>query len=169
MAVGTTLISVEEYLRTNYEPRCEYIEGVLRQKPMPSWDHGALEAQFCQLVNLGFPDFAAASEVNVQIRPDKYLIPDVIIQRRDRIQKPYPILPVHVCIEILSPEDRMSELFAKCEQYHDWGVESAWVIDPASRRAWEYRKAQLPSEIAPAGALTAEGISLPLSEIFSVL
>jgi hypothetical protein len=39
----------------------------------------------------------AASEVAVQIRTGKYLLPDVIIQHRDRIQKPYPSEPVCTC------------------------------------------------------------------------
>ena len=42
MAAGTT-ISVEEYLHTNYEPACEYIDGVLRQKPMGTRKQGSLQ------------------------------------------------------------------------------------------------------------------------------
>ena len=169
MAATTTPISAEEYLRTNYSPACEYIDGVLRQKPMPTWDHGTLEGRFFELINMRFPGFAAGCEVTVQIRPDKYLVPDVIVQRRDQIQKPYPTAPVHVCIEILSPDDRISEVFAKCEDYHSWGVETTWIVDPESRRAWEYRKGQLPSEAPGDGSLRAEGIAIPLAEVFSVL
>src|SRR5262245_56644266 len=105
MATGTTLISVEEYLSTNYEPRCEYVDGVLRQKPRPTWNHGAVEGEIAYLVRTRFPDFAAGREVTVRIRPAKFLVPDVIIQRRDHIQQPYPIEPVHVCSEVVSPED----------------------------------------------------------------
>ena len=169
MAADTTLVSVEEYLRTNYEPNCEYIDGVLRRKPMPTRKHGLLEARLAQLINVGFTEFEAGCEVTVQIRAGKYLVPDLIIQRRDHIQDPYPIDPVHVCIEILSPDDRISEVFAKCEDYHSWGVETTWIVDPESRRAWEYRKGQLPSEAPGDGSLRAEGIAIPLAEVFSVL
>lgn len=162
-------MSVEEYLRTNYQPYREYIDGVLRPKPLPTWDHGTLEYRVCELINSRYPAFAAANEVIVQIRPGKYLIPDIAVQRRDRIQRPYPTDPVHICIEILSPDDRVSELYRKCEEYHDWGVETTWIADPVSRRAWEFRKAQLPNEVPADGALTAEGISIPLTDVFSVL
>jgi Uma2 family endonuclease len=169
MSADATLISVEEYLRTNYKPACEYIDGVLRQKPMPTRKHGLIQGRLCQLLNMGFPDFEAASEVTVRLREGKYLVPDVVVQRRDRIQDPYPTDPVHLCVEILSPEDRMSEVFAKCEAYHAWGVETVWAVDPENRRAWEYRVGQRPAEILSNGRLTAEGISIPLTDVFAVL
>jgi Uma2 family endonuclease len=44
-------------------------------------------------------------------------VPDLIVQESDRIQDPYPIEPVYLCVEILSPGDRMGETIAKCEDY----------------------------------------------------
>jgi Uma2 family endonuclease len=169
MATGASPASVEEYLRTNYKPACEYTDGVLRQKPMPRRKHGLLQGRLAYLIALSFPDFEAASEVTVQIRTGKYLVPDLIVQRRDRIQDPHPSEPVHLCVEILSPDDRMSEILAKCEEYHAWGVETAWVVDPEAQRAWEYRSGQRPAEVSGSGSLTADGISISLPELFSVL
>ncbi len=161
--------SVEEYLATTYKPACEYLDGVLRQKPMPTRKHGLLQARLIQLIANGYQGLEPESEVTVRIREGKYFIPDVIVQRRDHIQDPYPTEPVHLCIEILSPDDRMSETLAKCEEYHAWGVAMTWIVDPDSERAWEYARGQRPHEVAPEGSLTAEGISIPLSEAFSVL
>jgi Uma2 family endonuclease len=48
-------------------------------------------------------------------------------------------------------------------------VETTWIIDPEAQRAWEYRKGQRPAEVPPAGSLTADGISISLSELFSGL
>ncbi len=93
----------------------------------------------------------------------------MIAQRRDHIQDPYPTEPVHLCIEILSPDDRMSEVLAKCEEYHAWGVATVWIADPDNERAWEYRAGQRLHEIPADGSLTAEGIAIPLTEAFSVL
>lgn len=169
MATVTTPISVEEYLRTDYQPNCEYIDGVLRQKPMPTRKHGVIQARIARLLSEGFPDFEAGSEITVRIRAEKYLVPDLIAQRRDHIQDPYPTEPVHLCIEILSPDDRLSEVLAKCEDYHDWGVETTWIVDPETRRAWEYRKGHQLSEVPAAGSLHAESIEIPLAEVFSVL
>jgi Uma2 family endonuclease len=174
MAAGSALppvaaVSVEEYLATSYKPACDYLDGVLRQKPLPTWKHGLLQGHFMQLINTGFRAFAAASEVTVRLREGKYFVPDVIVQSRDNIQAPYPTKPVHLCIEILSPDDRMSEVLAKCEEYHAWGVPTVWIADPDNERAWEYRAGQRPKEISAGAALTADGIAIPLSEAFSVL
>lgn len=169
MASGTALVSEQEYLSTTYKPACDYIDGVLHPKNMPTWKHGLIQGSLMMLINQGFRQFLAASEVTVKIRTGKYFVPDLIVQRRDRIQDPYPSEPVHLCVEILSPEDRISETFAKCEEYHAWGVETTWVIDPETRRAWEFRKDQRPSEISQTGALTADGISISMAELFSVL
>lgn len=169
MSAGTTLVSVEEYLRSNYEPACEYVDGVLHEKPMPTRKHGLLQSRFSYLLTAGFPDFEVSSEVTVQIREGKYLIPDVIVQRRESVQDPYPTSPVHLCIEILSPDDRMSEVLAKCEGYHAWGVDTTWIVDPETKRAWEYRAGERLSEVPAAGALRADGISIPLADVMAVL
>jgi Uma2 family endonuclease len=128
-----------------------------------------IQSQIAVLINPRFREFLTGSELTVKIRTGKYLVQDVAVQRRDHIQDPYAIGPVHLCVEILSPEDRFSEVVAKCEDYHEWGVETTWIIDPESRRAWEFQKGHRPVEIPAAGSLTADPISVPLAELFSVL
>jgi len=174
MAAGSTHppvtgVSVEEYLATSYKPACDYLDGVLRQKPLPTRKHGLLQRRLGQLIANGFPQFESESEVTVRIRGNRYLVPDLIVQRLDQVQDPYPTEPVHLCVEILSPDDRTSELFGKCEEYHAWGVKTTWIVDPDNERAWEYRSGERPHEIPADGSLTAEGIAIPLSEVFSVL
>ena len=110
MAAGAALISAEEYLSTSYKPACDYIDGVLRQKSMPTWMHAHIQGLLWMLITQGFRQFAVGSEATCRIRPGKYLVPDVVVQRRDRIQTPYPTEPVHLCVEILSPGDRISEV-----------------------------------------------------------
>lgn len=167
--MATTLVSVEEYLRTQYKPGCEYLDGVLRQKPMPTRKHGRIQSRLSFLIERSFNQFEADPETTVRITPTRYLVPDFEIQRADRIQDPYPTEPVHVCVEILSPEDRTSEVFAKCEEYHAWGVETTWILDPDSKRAWIYSRGERPVEVATDGALTAEGLSIPIADVFAVL
>jgi Uma2 family endonuclease len=169
MASGTALVSVEEYLSTTYKPACDYIDGVLRQKPMPTFRHAAVQGQLIVLINPRFRQFCAVPELTVKIRTGKYLVPDVAVQRRNSIQSPYPEAPVHLCVEILSPDDRFSDIVAKCEEYHEWGVETTWIVDPENCQAWEFHKGHRPTEIPAAGSLTAEGISVPLQDVFADL
>jgi Uma2 family endonuclease len=63
----------------------------------------------------------------------------------------------------------MSEVFAKCEDYHAWGVQMVWIVDPESERAWEYGSGQRPLEVGRTGSLQAEGISIRMGDVLSVL
>src|ERR1700685_3697683 len=160
---STTLVPVEEYLRYSEKPNCEYREGVLYPKPMPTTFHGLLEFMLVVMLrNLGLQ---AAPEVTVKVSPTKFLVPDVIAAQA--LQSPYPTEPVLLCVEILSPEDRLGTMLAKCEEYHAWGVPFCWVIDPVKRTAWEYHSASEPLRVLP--TLRAGDLSIDLEELFSAL
>ncbi len=166
MASVAGLVSAEQYLRTNYKPACEYIDGALRKKPMPTCDHGSIQIQFGRLIPP--PHYVVSAELTVRIREGKYLVPDLGVQLRSMVQKPYPTKPIFLCIEILSPEDRFAEVLAKCDEYLAWRVPMTWIVDPELRRAWQY-SGRVPQEILASGSLAAGEISISLSELFSVL
>ena len=44
MGSTSTLMSVEEYLKYSSKPNAEYIDGVLRPKPMATGLHGLIQA-----------------------------------------------------------------------------------------------------------------------------
>jgi Uma2 family endonuclease len=165
VAASTTLISVEEYLRTSYKPACDYIDGVLRQKPMPTFDHANMELVVCNLINR-FDGFRAVPEQTVRIREGKYLVPDIAVQRLDELQRPYPIKPVHLCVEVMSPEDRFVDTVTKCGEYHAWGVEYCWIVDPDGQRCWQYDSGGRPNDVLADGQITAGPIILSHADIF---
>lgn len=160
---STTLISLDEYLRTSYKPACEYIDGVLRQKPMPTKLHAWIEFMLVTLLRRQGVD--ALAEVTVRLTQTKFLIPDVIADAR--IAEPYPTEPVSLCVEILSPEDRLSAAFAKCEEYHSWGVPFCWVIDPAKQTGWQYHAGSDLMKVESSEALQAGTLSVRLAELFA--
>ncbi len=159
-------ISVEEYLRTNYKPACDYIDGVLRQKPMPTRKHSQVQYKAALAINSRFPGFEADPELTVRLSPYRWFVPDVAVQDVTRIQDPYPTEPVHLCVEVLSPEDRFAGMIAKCEEYLAWGVPTAWIVDPDSRRAWQLERGQPPREVEPGGNLTAGPVSVPVASLW---
>ena len=167
VAANTSLVSVEEYLGKSYDPNCEYIDGVLRPKPMPTYEHAKMEYRTTSLINGLDLGFDAVPEQTVRLRETKYLIPDVAVQRVSELQRPYPTKPIHLCIEILSPEDRFSEVVRKCEDYHAWGVKYCWIIDPEAKRAWEFEGSQRPREVPAGGHITAGAIVLSVSDLFA--
>jgi Uma2 family endonuclease len=44
--------------------------------------------------------------------------------------------PPVLCIEIMSPEDRLSAVRQRLQDYVEIGVHDIWVIDPQSRRCY---------------------------------
>jgi Uma2 family endonuclease len=92
-------------------------------------------------------------------------VPDVIAA--PVLQRPYLTEPVLLCCEILSPEDRLGTILAKCEEYHAWGVAFCRVIDPVKRTAWEYHSTAEPVRVT--AALRADEFSVSLKELFYAL
>jgi Uma2 family endonuclease len=159
------LVSVEDYFRHTEKPYCEYIDGVLHPKSMPTTSHALI--QYMLLVLLRRQGVEALPELTVRLSATKYLIPDVVAAQS--IQSPYPTDPVLLCAEILSPEDRLGATLAKCEHYHAWGVPFCWVIDPEKRTAWQYHAGGEPQRLERDGVLKAGELSISLEELFSEL
>jgi Uma2 family endonuclease len=109
----------------------------------------------------------ALPELSVRVTPTTFLVPDVAVVRS--LQQPYPTDPAELCIEILSPEDQIGSVLAKCEKYHAWGVPYCWIIDPGKQIAWEYHSSGEPARYDRSGALRAGDLSIPLDELFSGL
>jgi Uma2 family endonuclease len=97
---------------------------------------------------------------------DDVRIPDLVFYTVGaRFQDDLLIDPPLLTVEVLSPSQRQSELFAKCEAYHSWGVPYCWVIDPAKKIAWEYhrdRSVQSKKEVLEAGE-----IKISLTDLFA--
>ena len=161
----TALVPVEEYLRRSEKPNCEYLDGVLQPKAMPTTLHAWIQSLL--IVLLSRQGKIALTELTVPVTPTTFLVPDVAVVRS--LQFPYPTDAPALCIEILSPEDRVGALLAKCEQYRAWGVACCWVVDPVKQVAWEYPVGGEPARVARDGKLHADDVTVVLTELFAPL
>ena len=75
-------------------------------------------------------------ELRVQVRPGLHRIPDVSVFYPNEPQERIPATPPFVAVEILSPDDRMSEVRSKLAEYRAWGVTHVWLVDPHSKRMY---------------------------------
>ena len=161
-------ISLEEYLRSRYEPECELIGGELFQKPTGTREHMRMERRLADL--LARDERAGLGEVIHELsvlRGDEVRIPDLVFARPGaQFQNGILIDAPVLCVEMLSPSQRPSELFAKCEVYHTWGVPYCWIIDPAKKLAWEYHQDAPVQLIPPSASLTAGEITVTCNELF---
>jgi Uma2 family endonuclease len=162
-ASGPALVSLQEYLRRTEKPYCEYVDGILLPKSLATTQHAWVQYLLVMLLRRQGAD--ALFEVTVRLSDTRFLIPDVIAA--PTIRSPYPTEPVQLCVEILSHDDRLGAMLAKCEQYHSWGVPFCWVVDPEKQTAWQYHAGREPERLEKGGVLQAGELSVRLEDLFS--
>jgi Uma2 family endonuclease len=168
---STTLIPLSEYLSTTYHPDCDYIEGELQERNLGERSHGLLQMALAAIfyTNRRAWDIVVVPELRVQVSADRFRIPDVTVMRRsdppDPIVKTAPL----VCIEVLSPEDRMQRMQERIDDYARMGVEHIWLIDPNSRHAWVATADGSHTRVADAFTVPGTPIRISLAEVFAEL
>lgn len=129
-------VSVDEYLNTEYEPDCEYIDGILQERNTGKQTHSRTQVQLGRLLlNTEAHGYQALIAQRVQISASRFRIPDICLvaeQDKNEVTQTPPVL----WVEILSPEDRWSRIQSKVADVLRFGVRTAWVIDPYTKRAW---------------------------------
>ena len=142
MNPSTVLVSVEEYLHTSYDPDCDYVEGVIEERNVGEKDHSRLQGKlFAFFYGLGEP-FHAWPELRVQVKPDRFRVPDVCVtigEPEGRIVTEPPL----VVIEIVSTEDPLGRMITRLRDYEAFGVPHIWLIDPWNRQAYVFRQGSL--------------------------
>src|SRR6266567_2353411 len=137
-----TLIPLEEYLSTSYDPDVEYVDGVLVERNVGDWFHSTV--QFNVLFALGskYPQVYVRPELRSQTRATRYRLPDVCVLLTAPKTK-YLLDAAFLAIEILSEDDRMTKVMEKLEEYDRKGVPNIWLIDPRLRTMAVYSKGVL--------------------------
>ncbi len=164
-----TLISVEEYLRTSYSPDCDYVDGEVQERNVGEKSHGKVQKALLLFFTALEKQLGiwAIQEQRVRVSPTRFRIPDVCVMLGEPEEEVFT-RPPFVCIEVLSPEDRLSRIEQKVDDYIGMGVPHVWVLDPKTKRAWAITPAEGWRE-EKSGALKTNNpsIEVPLAEIFS--
>jgi Uma2 family endonuclease len=137
----TTTISMQEYLESsNFHPDVEYIDGMLRERPVVQPVHGLLQLLIGKwfLDHRAEWDVKAAVEVRTRVSATRVRLPDVVVGPR-RAWPPVLVEPPLIVIEILSPSDSYTETRKLAREYIEMGVENIWLIDPETRVSEFYR------------------------------
>ena len=165
------IVPLEEYLRTSYRPDRDWIDGETKERNMGEQLHAIVQVFFAHLFKNHARDWKirALTEQRVQVLPNRFRIPDVCLVQRNAPIEAILRTPPILCIEILSREDRMSDIQERVEDYLAMGVPTVWVIDPHRRRAYA---ALSNGALGPAPTeLTVVGteIHVPIADIFAEL
>jgi Uma2 family endonuclease len=169
MATSRTLISVEEYVATRYRPDRDYVDGIVEERNVGKWDHGDLQLAIGSYLRQRQKKWGirVVVETRVQVSKERFRVPDVCVVLGEPGEQ---ILtqPPFICIEVLSPEDRLSRLEDRVDDYLKMGVPNVWVLDPRTKRAWNITPSDGWRE-EKSGTLKTENpaLEVPLAEIFS--
>ncbi len=166
MATGT-VVTLSEYLTTSYRPDCEYLDGELLERNVGEWDHSRLQIALSHYLYAREKQWGilAVTEQRVQVKATRFRVPDISV-----LDGPPPgggiiVDPPFLCIEILSPSDRMKEMQERIDDYLNFGVRYVWLLHPRTRRAFVYTPDAV-REVKD-GILQTENpdISVPLAEL----
>lgn len=164
-----TLIPVEEYLSTDYSPDRDYVDGEVQERNLGERDHSRIQKKFlAYFIPLEEKwNIEVLPEQRVQVGATRFRVPDVCVVVEiddEQILREPPFL----CIEVVSPEDRMSRMEDKVDDYLKMGVPYVWVVDPQKKAAFQVTPSEGWREVKD-GILRTHNPSfeVPLAEIFS--
>lgn len=161
----TAPVPLDVYLQTSYEPDAEYVDGKIEERPMGEYDHAAWQAAIQRWFFLNEQQWNvdAVPELRVQVSPTRCRVPDVTVLDMKRAVEQVITTPPLAVFEILSPEDSMSRVRQKLDDYARMGIAQIWVIDPADGATLQYAEGSL----RPANRFESpgQGISFSMEEI----
>ena len=145
-------LTLEEFLQQpESEPAYEYINGEIRQKPMPQGKHSILQRELCFASTVAFKPkkmVQALPELRCNFGGGS-IVPDISIFRAHRIPtdsngmiaNAFNLSPDWI-IEILSPNQNQTNVIRNILHYLDYETEYGWLVDPNESCLFVYGKNQ---------------------------
>jgi len=162
----TPLVAIEDYLATNYEPDCEYVDGVIEERNLGEYDHARLQTMIAVWFANHERDWKirVIVEQRMRARETRVRIPDVAVFRQEQPIEQVFTHPPLIGIEVLSPCDTLRKLEDRVNDFLDFGVEHIWIIDPQGPKAWIATRGQF-TESGPRLEVPGTPIYLNLTEL----
>jgi Uma2 family endonuclease len=170
MAATTAFVSVEEYLRSSFDPDAEYVDGQIEERAVGENVHSAWQKAICIWFELQAKEgqIRVRPELRVQAAPTTFLVPDVTLLDRNLPIERIATHPPVAVFEILSPTDTFQRVTAKCARYHLMGIKTILVIDPDGPK-YRYADGSLEQLEVRAFDLPGSKARLDLDEIEKLL
>ena len=170
-AASIPFVSVEEYLHSTYQPDVDYVDGFLEERNVGEFDHGDLQWAVLEAINAFTPSLGirARPEVRVQVSPTRFRVPDVCVLpaawRRTQIVQQAPLL----CIEVLSPRDRLADAVQRSRDYLKMGVPEVWILSPRNRTCTVVSDSNLQDQTSGMLVIPGTQASVEIAALFRVL
>lgn len=180
-ASPTETFTIEEFLASSnidQSPAYEYVEGVVRQKPMPKTRHSLLQKRLLREIDLHSEVYTALPELRCTFA-GRSIVPDITVV-------PWSRIPVNELgepednftqapdwsIEILSPNQTVNRVIDNLLHCIKNGSQLGWLIDPDDYSVLIFLPGQEPSLVKGNSRLSLlEEIDLELTaeQIFAWL
>src|SRR5215212_6117455 len=144
-------MTLDEFLTLpDVKPYLEFTDGLVTQKMAAKPTHGSIQPLLVMLFNqvAGPQRLGVAYSETRFVTPGWAPVPDVSYYRRERIKwrgrrPPADFFePPDIAVEIVSPEQSVTELIKKSLRYLALGSQVALVIDPSPETALVFRGGQ---------------------------
>ena len=134
----TELVSIPEYLSTSYRPDCDYVDGVVEERNLGEYDHAKLQGAVFAYFYSRRREWGihVVPEQRVQVSPTRFRVPDVCVVAGAEPTEQIFRQPPFIWIEVLSPEDRLSKVRERIDDYLAFGVRYVWLLDPQTLKAF---------------------------------
>jgi Uma2 family endonuclease len=175
----TTAAELAEFSENGF--RHELIRGEVQRIPLAGGVHGEIGQELGWRLgahvaanNLG-QLYAAGTGFLLAEDPDTVLAPDIAFIRADRLppredQVGYVRVPPDLVVEVVSPNDRASEIAAKVALYLSLGVRAVWVIEPRLQTVTLYEVDRRPRILVADDVLdggeNVPGFQVAVAELF---
>ena len=171
-AVSTpAMMSLEEYLRTPFKPDCDFVEGRIEERKVGEFPHSRIQAKLVSWFDGHEEDWSTLvlTEQRMQVSPAHFRVADLCLISRDAAFESITLTPPILCVEILSPEDRIAKAQEVLADYRAMGVRQSWLLDPLRRIAYTFDERGLQVVQTDRLELSGTPIHVVLSTLFAAL
>jgi Uma2 family endonuclease len=177
------LMNLEQFLRLpEFKPALEYIGGRVIQKMSPMLPHNVIQIELASALN-HFARPRKLGRAYTELRAvfgGEAQVPDVSFYVTERVpgfvrgeEPPLLTSPPDIAVEILSPDQTLTELRVKLRHSLKRGSKLGWLIHPIREEFWVLRPGRKAQLLKPDDLLSGEdvipGFTLPVEELFSWL
>jgi Uma2 family endonuclease len=176
-----TLMTADELFQRPDLGPSELVEGRVVLMSPTGFSHGdvelALGSELRAWARKTGRGKVVGGEVGIFIRrdPDTVRAADVLFISKERLARrgPSPYLDVapELAVEVLSPDDRWSDVMEKMGDYFSAGVDRVWIVDSRLRKVFAYRSLSEVVTFGGGDVLSDEellpGFSYRIAELFS--
>jgi len=111
---------------------------VVLERNLGEYDHARLQGEVVAYFHARRHEWGlrALPEQRVQVSPTRFRVPDICVVLGKPAEQIFKTPPL-ICIEILSKDDRMSEMQERVGDYLAFGVRYVWILNPRNRKAYQ--------------------------------